>query len=254
MTGGIPSDINDSALASAPLPNRASTEQACLWLAGQTGTPWTLARLLEHGLTPYVWLDYSDTYAALFFDGVTGYPAPIFFVDDIARLAAGSNDVLIRHTRSSDTITAKIPGDGMRLPLAALLFLQRDVARLAEAILHPPEPVPEPAPPSVPPDLLKGLGRDDIIEVFGRLAQTARLDLAQALMGAVGIFGDDGARTRKNSRAGKNSHLWNPVTLAFGLHDVHRVPMSHLKKAFATQPLLRPWRHAWLESLALLGE
>jgi hypothetical protein len=76
----------------------------------------------------------------------------------------------------------------------------------------------------------------------------------KAPAGATGIFGDDGARVRKNSRGGKNAYLWNPITLAFGLNDVHRVPMSHLKKAFATQPVLREWQGAWRESLALLGE
>ncbi len=33
-----------------------------------------------------------------------------------------------------------------------------------------------------------------------------------------------------------------------------KVPMAHLKKAFATQPLLREWKADWLESLRLLGE
>lgn len=232
------------------LPNRATADETCAWLAGQTGTPWNLARLLAHRLTPYVWLEYSEPYAGLFFDGVTAYPAPIFYDADIARLAAGADDVLIRHTRSSDTITARVPGEGMRLPLAALLFLQRDVAQLADAILNPPPPEAEPA-PAVSREILKGMPKDEVLAVFGRLV---RLDLEQALADAIGIFGDDGARTRKNSRGGKNSHLWNPVTLALGLHDVHRVPMSHLKKAFATQALLQPWKAAWLESLALLGE
>lgn len=32
------------------LPFRAATNEACAWLAQQTGFPWTLARLLENGL------------------------------------------------------------------------------------------------------------------------------------------------------------------------------------------------------------
>ncbi len=47
-------------MTSLPLPYRATAFDACAWLAQQTGTPWTLARLLEQGGLPYVWLDYSD--------------------------------------------------------------------------------------------------------------------------------------------------------------------------------------------------
>jgi hypothetical protein len=81
-----------------------------------------------------------------------------------------------------------------------------------------------------------------------------KMDLDKSLADAIGIFGDDGARVRKNSRAGKNSYLWNPVTLALGLNDVYRVPMPRLKKAFATLVELKPWKDAWNESLHLLGE
>ena len=103
----------------------------------------------------------------------------------------------------------------------------------------------------MPQESLKGLERNEILQAF---AGIGKINLEQGMLKGEGIFGDDGARVRKNSRGGKNNYLWNPVTLAFGLHDVHRVPMPHLKKAFATQPLLRAWKAAWLESLALLGE
>jgi hypothetical protein len=236
-------------MTSPALPNRATTEETCLWLSGQTGTPWNLARLLENGLTPYVWLDYSDDLADLFAEGITGYAAPIVFIDDTQRLAAGSDDVLIRFTRDSDRLAIKLKEPGIRKPLDALRFFQRDVAKLADELLHPKPPEPEPV--AAPKESLKGISKEQVLSVFGGIV---KMDLDKALAGGQGVFGDDGARVRKNSRAGKNSHLWNPVTLAFGLHDVHRVPMSHLKKAFATQPLLREWKDAWLESLALLGE
>lgn len=228
-------------------PNNATTEQTCEWLSLQTGTPWGLARLLEHGLTPHVWLDYSDQYAGLFSEGIKRYPAPIFFIDDTQRLAAGSTDVLIRMTRDSDRIVFKLPPPGITMPLAALRFFQTDIARVLDDIVNPKQEVA----PAALREVLKGIAKNEVLEVFGGLV---KFDLDQALAGAVGIFGDDGARVRKNSRAGKNTHLWNPVTLAFGLHDVHKVPMSRLKKLFATHPLLRPWQPAWLESLALLGE
>lgn len=232
---------------STTAPNNATTEQTCDWLAAQTGTPWNLARLLERGLTPHVWLDHSEQYAALFAPGVSRYPAPIFFVDDTQRLIAGSEDVLIRMTRDSDRIVFQLEAPGITAPLAALRFFQVDIARMLEELVNPKAPVE----PGVLPEALKGLSKDDTLLVF---AGMVKIDLEKALAGAIGIFGDDGARVRKNSRAGKNTHLWNPVTLALGLNDVHRVPMPRLKKAFATQALLRPWRDAWLESLVLLGE
>ncbi|MES2162995.1 MAG: hypothetical protein V4476_17700 [Pseudomonadota bacterium] len=230
-----------------PLPNNATTEETCSWLNEQTGTSWNLGRLLDAGLTPYVWLDYSEEYAGLFAEGITRYPAPIFFVEDTQRLIAGSDDVLIRMTRDSDRISFKLKPPGITMPLDALRFFQRDIAALLEDILNPKVEVVAPAPK----EILKGITKEEVLHVFGGIA---KLDLEKSLLSGIGIFGDDGARVRKNSRAGKNTHLWNPVTLALGLNDVYRVPMSHLKKAFATQPELRPWKAAWLESLDLLGE
>ena len=232
------------------LPDRVTTEDTCLWLAAQTNSPWTLARLLEHGLTPYVWLDYSDELADLFADGITGYAAPVVFIEDTQRLAAGSDDVLIRFTRDSDRIAIQLKAPGIRRPLADLRFFRRDLAKLAHEVLHP-KPVVVASPPPPATESLKGISKEEVMAVFGGMV---KMNLEQALAGAAGIFGDDGARVRKNSRGGKNSYLWNPVTLAFGLNDVHRVPMSHLKKAFATQDILCEWQAAWLESLALLGE
>ena len=233
----------------ATLANRATTEETCLWLAGQTGTPWNLTRLIEHGVTPYVWLEYSAERAELFAEGITAYAAPVVYVEDTQRLAAGSDDVWIRFTRDSDRLAIALKPPGIRMPLEALRFFQRDIARLAQELLHPKEVVIPPV--AMATESNKGISKEHVLEIFGGML---KFNLEQALSGAVGIFGDDGARVRKNSRGGKNSHLWNPVTLALGLNDVHRVPMPYLKKTFATHPLLREWKDAWLESLALLGE
>jgi hypothetical protein len=227
-------------------PSWATTVETCLWLADKTGKPWSLPCLLEHGLTPHVWLDYSEEYADLFAVGIKRYPAPIFFVDDIKRLGEGASDVLLRMTRDSDRISFKLKPPGISMPLDAIRFFQLDIVRLAEDILHPPA---EATPP--PEEIPKGMTKEEIIWVFGGMV---KMDLGKSLTSAIGIFGDDGARVRKNSRAGKNSYLWNPVTLALGLNDVYRVPMPRLKKIFATQPELSPWKAAWLESLRLLGE
>lgn len=233
------------------LPYRATTDEACAWLAAQTGTPWNLARLLEQGGQAYVWLEYSEQWAQLFADGVTRYAAPVVFIEDKQHLAAGGEDVRLRLTRDASNLPIQLAGEGLRVSRETLHFQERDLLRLLKDFLHPPvEAETQPA-PVVLPSALKGLSREQILIAF---AGIGKVDLDKGMTNGVGIFGDDGARVRKNSRGGKNSHLWHPVTLAFGLHDVHRVPMAHLKKAFATQPLLRDWKAAWLESLALLGE
>ena len=233
------------------LPYRATVDEACAWLTAQTGTPWNLARLLEQGGLAYVWLDYSDEWAQLFVDGVTRYAAPIVFIEDKQHLAAGGADVRLRLTRDAGNLPIQLPGEGLRISKEGLHFQERDLQRLLKDFLQPPVEVETAAAPVVLPSALKGLSREQILIAF---AGVGKVDLDKGMTGGVGIFGDDGARVRKNSRGGKNSHLWHPVTLAFGLHDVHRVPMAHLKKAFATQPLLRDWKADWLESLALLGE
>jgi hypothetical protein len=236
----------DKHMTTMTLPSWATTGDVCLWLGEKTGAPWDLARLLEHGLTPHVWLDYSEEYAGLFAEGIKRYPAPIFFVDDIKRLSEGGSDVLIRMTRDSDRISFKLKPPGITMPLDAIRFFQRDVVQLAEDIINPPV---KPPPPLT--EVPKGLSKEEIVYVFGGMV---KMDLGKSLADAIGIFGDDGARVRKNSRSGKNSYLWNPITLALGLNDVYRVPMPRLKKAFAVLPELAPWKADWIESLRLLGE
>jgi hypothetical protein len=230
------------------LPFRATTAQACHWLAQQTGTPWTLAGIIDAGVTPYVWLDYDADHAALFGDANGGYPAPIFFEGDTRRLANGSDDVLITITKDVYKIVAKLPAPGLRRALHELRFLKKDLERTASALKraaeqHKPEPIIDAM------ESQTGISEQQVLTAFSSLV---RIDLAQALAGAGGIFGDDGARIK--GRARKAKALWHPVTLALGLNDVHRVPMPHLKRAFNTHDFLQPWAGQWSQTLALLGK
>jgi hypothetical protein len=239
-------------MSTPDLPFRATIDEACAWLALQTGTPWTLARLLEHGVTPYVWLDYDADHAALFGDANGGYAAPIFFEDDIARLAAGSEDVLITMTKDVYRIVARLPEPGFRRPLGDLRFTRKDLERLAgklkrEAEAPPPKPVEKPAAR----ESQFGIGKAEVLEAFGRCV---RLDLDRALDDAIGIFGDDGARVKASARKSKKNAVWNPVTLALGLHDVYRTPLGPLKRAFKTHDFLLDWDGDWEQSLLLLGK
>lgn len=228
---------------------RATTEEACAWLAQQTGTSWTLASLIECGLIPYVWLDYSAEYPELFGDATGGYPAPVFYELDTQRLAAGSEDVLITFTKDADKLPVQLAAPGIRAPLQALRFLQKDLLRLAKELKQASQPVKTET--NAAKESSKGINREQVLTAFAGLL---KIDMAKALDGGNGVFGTDGAKLKSGPRVAKNKALWNPVTLALGLNDNYRVPMAHLKRAFNTHAFLDEWRENWKQTLELLGE
>lgn len=225
------------------LPYRLTCEQACAWLAQQSGDAWTLARLLGGGITPYVWLEYDARYPDLFGEANGGYAAPIFFEGDIARLAAGSADVVITRTKDVHKLVVALEAPGFVRALNELRFLRKDVEKLAR-----PAPPPKPVAAA---EAKHGIGRDEAIAAFGAMF---RGDLAAALDAGGGIFGDDGARIKGSGKKGKNKTEWNPVTLALGLNEVYRVPASRLTRAFEAHAFLDSWAYAWAQSLSLLGK
>lgn len=228
---------------------RATLAEACTWLHAQTGKTWSLASLIAHGITPYVWLDYNDQFSELFGDATGGYAAPIFFQDDTQRLAAGSADVLITMTKDADKIAIQLPSPGISAPLDDLRFLRKDLSRLLEQIKKDALPAKEQKPTIV--ESNKGITKEQAILAFASLV---KINLEAALMSGEAIFGDDGARIKSSTKAAKNKWLWNPVTLALGLNDNYRVPMSRLKRVFMEHEFLMPWTVQWHDTLALLGE
>ena len=231
-------------MSSNDLPFRATTAEACAWLAQQTGSPWNLARLLEHALTPYVWLDHDPAHPELFGDANGGYAAPIFFEGDITRLAAGSEDVLITLTKDAYKMPVRLPEPGFRRSLDQLRFQKKDLERLAGKLKHAAQPAPAA-------ESQAGIGKAEVLAAFGSIV---RMDLERALDEAAGIFGDDGARIKASAKKSKRNALWHPVTLALGLHDVYRVPLGPLKRAFKSHEFLHAWAGDWEESLRLLGK
>ena len=229
------------------LPFRATTEQACEWLAHHTETSWTLARLIENEVIPYVWLDYDADYPELFGDANGGYPAPIFFEGDTQRLAAGSEDVLITITKDVYRIVVQLKPPGFRRALHELRFLKKDLERLVKKLKREAEPKPV----AEAKESQAGINKDQVLVAFGSLV---KIDLAQALAGAGGIFGDEGARVKGSAAKSKNKAVWNPVTLALGLNDVYRVPIPHLKRVFNTHDFLESWVAQWNQTLTLLSK
>lgn len=230
------------------LPFRATTAQACEWLEQQTGAPWTLASLIDNELTPYVWLDYDAAYPDLFGDANGGYAAPIFFEGDTRRLAGGSDDILITITKDAYKIVTTLPAPGFRRPLGELRFLKIDLERLIKKLKREAEAAPPKT--EAAKESQDGINREQVVAAFGRLV---RFDMEQALTEGNGVFSEDGARVKGSAKKAKNKALWNPVTLALGLNDLYRVPMSQLKRTFNSHDFLDAWDAQWTRTLELLG-
>jgi hypothetical protein len=244
----------NNTMTTTDLPFRATTEQACDWLASQTEAPWTLTSMIENGLTPYVWLDYDASFPELFGDANGGYAAPIFFEGDTRRLAAGSDDVMITMTKDVYKIVAQLKPPGFRRALHELRFLKKDLERFVAKLKREKATADEPGDTSVaskesaPP---AGISKEQVLIAFSGLV---KIDWNKALDGGGGIFGDEGARVAGSAKKGKSKTLWHPVTLAFGLNDTYRVPIPHLRKTFNTHECLFPWSDQWQQSLTLLGK
>ena len=238
-------------MSTPDLPFRATTAEACAWLEQQTGTPWTLARMLDSALIPVVWLDYDAAYPDLFGDANGGYAAPIYFADDVARLAAGSADILITMTKDAYKLPVRLPEPGFTRPLDQLRFQKRDLERLVGKLKQEAQAAQEEKQKLATTETQAGISKAEVLQAFGALV---KLNLDQALDEAIGIFGDDGARVKASAKKSKRNAVWNPVTLALGLHDVYRAPIGPLKRAFTSHDFLHAWRGNWEESLRFLGK
>ncbi len=157
--------------------------------------------------------------------------------------------MLITITKDAYKIVTRLPAPGFRRELHELRFLKKELERLVGKLKREAEPIP--AKIEVAKESQAGISREQVLTAFASLV---RIDLQQALADGGGIFGDDGARVKGSARKAKNKAVWNPVTLALGLNDVYRVPMSHLKRAFGAHDFLFEWNGEWNHTLALLGK
>ncbi|MEF8701526.1 MAG: hypothetical protein V5B33_19890 [Candidatus Accumulibacter sp. UW20] len=112
------------------LPPKATIEESCHWLASNTGELWTLPRLLEHGLTPWLWLDYQEGHPELFGNRVEGFSAPVSFAGDLQRLSADCHHVVLTMTCTPDGRLFRLC-PGIEFPADRLRFLRDDIQRLA---------------------------------------------------------------------------------------------------------------------------
>ncbi len=112
------------------IPRLATIAETCEWLAAETGEQWTLPRLLEAALQPWVWLDYSPDWPQVFGDRYEGFLAPFCFMSDTFRLEADRQSALMTMTRTPDDNLLKI-APGLRIALDELRFKREDVTQLA---------------------------------------------------------------------------------------------------------------------------
>lgn len=119
----------------------ATIEEACRWLETETEQRWTLPRLIDAGLTPWFWIDYSPGWPALFGEpendvpvaflpAARGYLAPLFNALDLRRLAAGASDVIVSSTRTNDGREIFVETE-WRFSLDELRFKVEDIELLA---------------------------------------------------------------------------------------------------------------------------
>lgn len=174
------------------LPKQATAEQACEWLESQTGERWTLGRLLEHGLRPWFWLDYSpDAPAAVFGGRAEGYLAPVAFGGDIQRLEADGREVLVTITLTHDQTPMKFGPPGLRMSVDELRFKREDVQALRKA----PASQPEGVWPTQPPTTSDRFTPEEKAHAVAELREWCRLDTWTVRDGLLLLAGIDPSRS-----------------------------------------------------------
>lgn len=109
-----------------------TTTEACEFLHEKTGEPWTLSRLIRHGLKPYFWFDYDPAIpqaASIFNDHHEGFLAPLLRKGDRSGPACGATDVCLTLTRTHDDKLVDLK-PAHRFSIDKLRFATTDIQRL----------------------------------------------------------------------------------------------------------------------------
>ena len=218
------------------LPNHATVPEACEWLATETGEPWTLARLLEQGLMPWVWLDYTPEWPDIFGDRTEGYLAPMLFHGDVVRLAAGGDGVLLTMIQTPDGKPPIRLMPGYSTGIDDLRFRRDDVTRLAGKHSAPP------GTPAAKVEAAKGIEKRDVMAAFNGLKWDYDhwgKNLASP--------SDKLKKCRVAPGSKTASALWNPADIGVFLLD-EDVPLKKLDAVFVG---LGDWLDEWREKTAL---
>lgn len=135
------------------LPNIATLAEATAWLEARTGEPWPLARVIESGLRPWVWLNPDpsggpqDPLMVHVFEGRSeGYLAPVVFLGDTYRLATARDGVLSMTRTPSGRVFKITPPP--TIPIEELRFKGDEIRELAERLAERQQATSEVARPS----------------------------------------------------------------------------------------------------------
>lgn len=115
------------------LPKLVGIDKACEWLAKRTGDEWSLERLLECGLSPYFWLDWTEDTAPIFSGRTEGMLVYACFASDSARLVALGKDFRVTMFLLENDKIVKCGPPGIPVPLEEIRFKREDLAYVASA-------------------------------------------------------------------------------------------------------------------------
>lgn len=120
------------------LPPKATIAEAVSWLEKNTGEAWSFARIVETGIWPWFWLDYSPEYANLFGDRFEGYAAQLTYGGDKQRLLENTSepDFVVTMFWAPEGILSPdrvlVRSTPIFLPMSALRFARDDIERIAD--------------------------------------------------------------------------------------------------------------------------
>lgn len=129
------------------IPPKATAAEAIEWLGNHTGQRWTIARIVESGVSPWFWLDYSQEHAIAFGDRIEGYEVQMIFGTDVQRLLKNTSEAtcLVTMFRAPagvfgpDEALVRVP---VTVPMDALRFAREDIQALAEPKQQPEDAAP----------------------------------------------------------------------------------------------------------------
>lgn len=114
------------------IPRLATITEACEWLSEKTGERWTMPRIIDAHVMPWIWLDYSpEAPPEVFGDRFEGFLAPFIFLNDRGRMAIDRQEALMTMTRLPDSRLIRF-SPGLRFDLNEIRFKREDVIQLAE--------------------------------------------------------------------------------------------------------------------------
>lgn len=126
---------NDPPPSADYLPRLSTTAQACAWLQAKTGETWTLQRILESAVMPWVWLEHSKDRPEIFGDRTEGFLAPFVFNGDTKRIEIVGTDALLTMSKTPEGKHFTVnPGWPVALP--ELRFQREDIERLVADLDH----------------------------------------------------------------------------------------------------------------------